>query len=89
MLEIARPQAPRAPRVDDARSPPSTTVRIASTLNVAALRAQQREIAGAALAEAKILADQHPAHAEAAHQHVVDEALAATARARRASNRAT
>ena len=37
------------------------------------MAAQQREVAGAGAAEAEVLADQHPARAEAAHEHVVDE----------------
>jgi hypothetical protein len=36
---------------------------------------QSSEVAGAARAEAKIAADEQPAHPEAAHQHVFHEAL--------------
>ena len=51
--------------VDDARSPSTATVRIASTLNDLRRRAQGRDVAGATFAEAKVLADEHPADAEA------------------------
>jgi hypothetical protein len=35
--------------------------------------AQHREIAGAAASEAEILTDEHPACAQCAHEHIVDE----------------
>ena len=57
--------APRAPPSTTRARRRRSTVRIASTLNVAAPRAQRREVAGAPLAEAEVVADQHPARAEA------------------------
>ncbi len=47
------------------------------------MRPQQRDVAGATLAEAEVVAHQHPAHAEPTHQHVLDELLGGQRRERR------